>query len=148
MAVELLKTTCYCGFRRKNRPKTGFQETEFLFSDFGLCPKAVSAWMFIAIVFKFRDKIFRAKSSKSSLKMENQKTELKKFNKVKLLQMIGLLRKEFNYDTQSFENSRKLNIICFVNIFLRVTYPLKNAISYFFPREATIQLFLGLELFW
>ena len=76
--------------------------------------------------------------------MENQKIEQKKFNKLEALQMIGLLRKEFNYDTQSFENSMKLNIICFVNIFLRVTYLLKNVISYFFPREATVQLFLGM----
>lgn len=92
---------------------------------------------------KSKDKIVKNQKTKNH-KMKDQKTEQKKFSKVKVLKMVGLLTKEFNYDTLEFEDSRKLTIVCFVNLFLRVTYAIKHTLFYLFPREATAQLFIGI----
>ena len=60
MTVEVVKNNLLLWFQKKNRPKTGFQETKFLFSAFGLCPKAVSVWMFIAIVVQVQRQDFQS----------------------------------------------------------------------------------------
>ena len=77
------------------------------------------------------------------LKMEKV-VKMEKFSKVKFMQKIGLLTSEFNCDTGEFETCWRLRLKSYLLlIFLRLTFPLRLTLSYFYPVESLAQLWIG-----
>lgn len=66
-----------------------------------------------------------------------------KFSKVKLLQVLGILNRKFNYQTLEFERSWSLDLIFAISLLSKFFYALKLFVSCFFPRNATSQLYFG-----
>lgn len=67
----------------------------------------------------------------------------KKFSKVKLLQILGLLSRKFNYETSEFESSRSLRLVSYLSVISTQMYCMKFLVSCFFPRNHISQLFIG-----
>ena len=67
----------------------------------------------------------------------------KKFSKLKLLQNIGLLCREYNAITEEFEPSWTLRLVAFLCLLSKCLLAFKLVGSYFFPRSHIIQLYLG-----
>ena len=67
----------------------------------------------------------------------------KKFSKVRLLQILGLLSRKFNPETFEFENSWSLRLIFYASLFLKPAFAFKSLTSYVFPKNDMIQLFIG-----
>ena len=65
-----------------------------------------------------------------------------RFSKVKLLQILGLLSKRFNYETLKFESYWPLRVWFYVSMFLEIL-TLKLFISYYYPKTNIAQLYLG-----
>ena len=73
----------------------------------------------------------------------NEAGSVKKFSKVKLLQMLGLLDKQFNLQTFEFESSLSLRFLFYLSLISKPPSTFKPLISCFFPRNSRIQLFIG-----
>ena len=67
---------------------------------------------------------------------------IKKFSKVRLLQIVGLLSRKFNYETLEFERSL-LYRFAFYCALLSKIWTIKFVISCYFPRNHIAQLYLG-----
>ena len=80
---------------------------------------------------------------------ENQRAKkpkidsLKRFNKVRLLQILGLLSRKFNYDTLEFEKSWLLQIVFYLSLISKPLCIFKPLISYFFASTDFSQLVIG-----
>lgn len=68
---------------------------------------------------------------------------MKQFNKLRVLEGLGLVHRRFNYATLKFEESLKHRIWATVMGFLLSTAGLKYYASKFWPREDPIQLKIG-----
>ena len=64
----------------------------------------------------------------------------KQFSKIKLLQSIGLLSRNFNPETSKFESSLSLRLLFWVSMISREYFVLKLPVSCFFPQTSRIQL--------
>lgn len=67
----------------------------------------------------------------------------KQFNKVKLLQILGLLSRKFNYKTLEFERSWSLRLLFYLSLIAKPLLVFDFFISYFFPRTSVVQLYIG-----
>ena len=67
----------------------------------------------------------------------------KKFSKVRFLQILGLLNKNFNHTTFRFEPSLLFNCIFYSSLLLKPLFTLKPFISYLFPKNHPAQLVIG-----
>lgn len=68
---------------------------------------------------------------------------MKKFNKLKFLEFVGLLSARLNYQTLQFEKSNYLTFKGYLTVFLNVSFLLKQYVSIFYPQEDVIQLYIG-----
>ena len=68
---------------------------------------------------------------------------MKKFNKVKLLVIMGFLNARFNYETLQFETSFSMGFKTYLKVLLKVTMPLKFFVSIFLPRKSVTQIYIG-----
>lgn len=73
----------------------------------------------------------------------NSEMEQTKFSKIKQLQMVGFLTRVLDVQTLKLQPSKKLFLVFILNFFMRFTYAFKSVLTYFFPRESTMQLFIG-----
>lgn len=67
----------------------------------------------------------------------------KEFSKVRFLQILGLLNKKINPKTLKFETSFSLNLIFFIHLFSKPLFTFRPFVSYFFPQNEIIQLYIG-----
>lgn len=65
---------------------------------------------------------------------------MNKFNKLDFLVSVGLVNARFNYVSLKFERSISIRLWCYLNSFLKFTFPFKIFLSMFFAREDRIQL--------
>src|SRR4051812_32109109 len=67
----------------------------------------------------------------------------KQFNKVRLLQILGLLSRKFNYETLEFEPSWSLRLLSLISPISTSLFAFKFFISTFFSRNDIRQLYIG-----
>ena len=65
-----------------------------------------------------------------------------RFNKVKFLQILGLLSKRFNYQTLKFESYWPFRVWFYLSLFCKI-FTIKYVISDYFPQNHVAQLYLG-----
>ena len=70
-------------------------------------------------------------------------SEMKKFNKIKFLETVGLLDKRFNYKSLKFESSPYLRFKSYVILLYQMSFILKFFVSTFFQKEDIAQLWIG-----
>ena len=68
---------------------------------------------------------------------------MKKFNKVKYLENVGLLHEKFDYETATFKPSYRLSFNSHLLLFIKLSWPIKLFVSLFWPRRHVVQLFIG-----
>lgn len=68
---------------------------------------------------------------------------LKRFNKVRLFQTIGLISRKFNYKTLKFEKSLLLRLVFLLSLISKPLCITRPLISYYFPKNDRIQLIIG-----
>ena len=67
----------------------------------------------------------------------------KKFNKLKLLEIIGLIDSRYNYNSGRFESSWRLRLKYYAIFLVKATFCVKICMSNFFERTDAVQLFIG-----
>ena len=67
----------------------------------------------------------------------------KKFKKIRLLQVLGLLSRKFNYETNEFEPSWSLRLLFICSLLSKPLFTCPFLISCFFERTSVAQLFIG-----
>lgn len=68
---------------------------------------------------------------------------LKKFSKVRLFQLLGLLARKFNSETLEFEPSWPLRVWFVGSLLSKSLFEIKLFVSNFFARNSRTQLFIG-----
>ena len=69
--------------------------------------------------------------------------KMKKFDKLKYLEYLGLIERRFNYTTERFESSWRLRLKYYAILLLKVTFCLKIFASRFFEQTDPVQLLIG-----
>ena len=72
-----------------------------------------------------------------------ESVKMKKFSKLKFLEIMGFLNDHFNQETLQFERSFSVRLRTFLIVFFKVVMPLKFFVSLFFPKESAAQLYVG-----
>lgn len=74
---------------------------------------------------------------------KTSKPEMKKFNKIRFLEFIGLLDKRLNYKSLRFESSAYLRFKSYLILFYQLSFILKFFVSTFFKKDDIVQLAIG-----
>lgn len=74
---------------------------------------------------------------------EPTSSKMKKLNKVRFLQSMGLLTRTLNLQTLRLERSLSLTVYSYLCLILKMAYFAKSSLSLLWPREESIQLYLG-----
>lgn len=67
----------------------------------------------------------------------------KKFSKLKLLQVLGLLSRKYNYESNEFERSWFLRLVSLVTLLSKLLYLCPFLISCFYEKTDVAQLYIG-----
>ena len=68
---------------------------------------------------------------------------MKKFNKIKFLESVGLLDQRFNFERLKFESSLYLRLKSYLILVYQLSFILKFFVSTFFEKEDIVQLWIG-----
>ena len=68
---------------------------------------------------------------------------LEKFNKVRFLQNLGLLSRQFNYETLEFEKSWLLRLVFYLSLISKPLFSFKQVVGLFWPKNDVRQLYVG-----
>ena len=74
---------------------------------------------------------------------EKQPEVPKKFSKLRLFQILGLLTCTFNNETLKFEPSWSLRVLFYISLLSKPLFEIKLFVSNFFPRNSPVQLLIG-----
>lgn len=68
---------------------------------------------------------------------------MKKFNKIKFFESVGLLDQRLNQETLKFESSLYLRLKSYLILFYQLSFTLKFIVSPFFEKQDIVQLWIG-----